>query len=329
MPLVSKISPRTRDVTEADFESVPQITDYTSSYGGKSGIVQAWNNAIHFMPKDFVDLFDGLIEPDDEFHISSSSSKKFQFDICTVGTTSPFLTQMYDLQRNNVENSYVHLPLKRRGNGTGKALAVAAIDMDVMLGIPNIVFEATLEMGAYAWLKSGYKLDNTLSVFEEQNQRLSKLAMAKLSAVESLILVEDFERAMTLAESFTTPEARELANMDFDMRGALNEARLSGQPYDRNYFERSIRQYLDAYPEVEKGSDVNFFEVQARSMAGLIKSCKLEGLPLTVGKFALASGSAYMMADYQDDEHITDIIENMGGFRNSVIVPAAQQRQFG
>ena len=330
MPLISKIPRRTRNVTEADFESVPRITDYTSSYNGISGLLEVWNDSVRYTPQDFVSLFDGLLEDNDEVHIGSLKPETLEFNIYASGDRMVSFVREYEFADPDTDPALTYtqtnIPKRLQGTGIGRKWSVAGIDMNVMLGVAKDQFEASMEMGVYAWGKSRCMLDNSTPIYEAINQNLAKLVMAKLRSVRGLLPDEQYyEAGIKLAETFQTADLHALTDMSFDLLEPIREARLAGEYYDVNYFRNALQRTLGPKPVGEKET---FLNEQALSMADLLRSCSLKKLPLSVGKFVLANGRGRMMREYQDDAHITEVMERMGGFRNSVIMSAEQQRTF-
>ncbi len=310
MPLVSNIEHRSHDVVEADFDVFEKFDFVESYFSVTSGFLQTWNRDVPIMPEDFLNILLSYREPYTSIHLSGQK-KYLSFEFGSVALGKSFFQCEYDfVQEPKLESLNVEIPLDQRGKKIGPRLVAMAIDLNVAFGMEELPLWASLQSGAKIWSKAGFTKDPNR---EMMNRRLPKILAAKLEALHHIIPNDVYEDVAQYVAWENDDDLCKLAEIDFDLT-----------PYVRRERDKAI-----LFSSLETAlSDVFNMKTEhgiacriGSNVIAALSNAEKHGRPLTLVDYLLSEESAFLRADFSNDNQIGQVIENLGGVQHSHIAP--------
>ena len=312
MPLVSKIPPRTRDVTEADFDELELFGGVKNRCDVTSRFLNAWNEAVPILPQDFLGIVMSYVD-DDTTVTLRNHSKLFDIELYSSKLHTKYFDCSYALfeGKPKTQSANLEIPAAHRSTGLGACVGAMLIDIDVAMRLPYRSVDAALDRGAHHWPKVGYE---TYEKNWSHNLDLSSILKSKIEAVKPF-LTEDgiFETAMAHAALNKGKDICHLARMDFDLSVLFDDTNL-----DEKVFPILHHSLLNAFNSSSKSPLVTKRE---QNIQTIVRLCKNAGKPLTLGEYTLAGETVRVRADFSNDGQMGQVIRNLGGVKHSHIVP--------
>lgn len=319
MPLVTTLQERNKPVCFDDFNAPGSVISlYNDRRQKKNDVLDLWNEQIQYTPLELSKIFKQSASENLKLSVVLFCGSALRFVLrspdkyCHHPTEHYVKQQVYYLSGENksIGGSDISLDDEERGRGRGRRISTEFIELNVALGIEEFKCDAQRSVGGYAWAKMGYYFDKDSSR-NSYIYRLPHILDFKLELLKNYISQETYEEAKKYTRIENPDDLYHLTRLEEDLSGKITEAMLS--------------EGADLYSAIQdavKNSNIYSHDFRlARRMVPVVKFCKENNKPLTIGKLLLTGKHWEARVDYRDDIQMQRISDYVGGFKYSKIVP--------
>lgn len=302
----STIPQRTQPLTADDFPVRGACRFSEQTVDNFHQNIEAWNRCLSISPARLLSLFRHVTEATLKVDLLAMEEDTFELSLHDSDAHLGGVHFMLELPENNADkdmpSSTISIASAAQGNGLGRRISLARVELCAALGIRALNLQACMEYGGYSWAALGYEPDMRASSL----RHLSQTIKARLAALEGCLPKKLHEDMMGLADLTQADDLLHIAQCRYNLDG-----KIFTDEFDADSGRSFLMEQYVSHTEEAYGLNVGNI---AASLKRYVAEAALSKRDITLGKFLLTRTTWPVRLDLQDDRQMAKLAKLSGPF---------------